>query len=348
MVLSQMGEAAQRRVMASHAVIIGVGALGSVAADLLVRAGVGRVTLVDRDLVDTTNLQRQTLFTEQDAREGRAKADAAAARLSTINSDVELLATVIDVKRDNIERVVQQPPREQGGVVVILDGTDNFETRYLINDACVEHRVALAYAGAVGTRFMQMTFVPGRGCLRCVFEDAPSAGHGQTCDVVGVLGPAVAIAAAAQVSDALRVMASPGQFAPGTLLEGTLWPTRVRTLDLSTALGRPDCPCCGLGRRDFLHGIAVQDSVVLCGQDAVQVSPQRATTLDLSEVASRLSPMGGVRAGRFFVRVELGRSERSPGGTPLDVTIFADGRAIVRGTSDLDVARAAYARVVGS
>lgn len=346
MVLANIGEAGQRRLLASHAVVVGVGALGCVSADLLARAGVGRLTLIDRDLVDRTNLQRQTLFTEEDARDGVPKAEAAAARLRCVNSDIRIEPVVADVTPANVESLL-------GGAdlatwaerTIVLDGTDNFESRYLINDACVELGLPLAYAGVVGTRFMQATFVPGSGCLRCLFEDPPAAGHGQTCDVVGVLGPAVAIAASAQAADAIGLLAQTGTLERGRLLEGSVWPLRARVLDVSDAMARPDCPCCGLGRRDFLRGEQAEGAAVLCGQDVVQVSPRRAASIDLTALAARLVSEGEVRAGRFFVRV----SPR-PGGpqqAALDITIFADGRALVRGTSRVEVARAVYARLLG-
>lgn len=339
MVLAGFGETGQRRLLASHAIVVGMGALGCVSADLLVRAGVGRVTLIDRDLVEASNLQRQTLYSEEDARDGLPKAEAAAARLRRVNSEIEIEPIVADVTPANAEHLLTRG-------TVILDGTDNFEARYLINDVCVEHRLTLAYAGVVGTRFMQSTFTPGAGCLRCLFEEPPDVGHGQTCDVVGVLGPAVSFAAAAQAADVIGLLAGIGTLVPGRLLEGGLWPLRTRVLDVSRAMGRSDCPCCGLGRRDFLCGPRSQDAATLCGQDVVQISPTRPGSLDLTALAARLASEGDVRAGRFFVRVTS--RHRTPEVGTLEITIFADGRALVRGTSRPDVARAMYARLVGS
>lgn len=345
MLLPQVGEARQRLLGASRAVVVGCGALGCGSADLLARAGVGRLTLIDRDVVELTNLQRQTLFTEADAAASAPKAEAAARRLRAVNSEIEIRAVVADAVHRNIERLAGLPGP---GPVVLVDGTDNFGARYLLNDVAVKHGVAYIYGGAVGTGGMVMTVVPNHGpCLRCLFEEPPAAGTAPTCDTAGVLGPATAVVSAMQAAAAIRVLA--GEAAGPALLELDAWEGRARRIEVGDGR-RADCPCCGAGRFEYLDGSRAEDTAVLCGQGAVQVWPDSAQVdgvVDLRRMAERLKAHGPVAAHEFLLRARL-EGERGTDGRPIELTVFADGRAVVRGTEQPAAARAIYARYVGS
>lgn len=339
--LPGIGNEGQERLGVSHAVVVGVGALGCVSADLLVRAGVGRVTLIDRDVVEVSNLQRQTLFAEADV--GRPKAVAAAARLRAVNSGVTINAVVADVTGRNVHGMLNAlcetglpppGPLPRGGGVVI-DGTDNFETRYLLNDWCVKHGVPFLYAGAVGTRGMVAAFVPGGPCLRCVFEDPPEPGSQPTCETAGVLGPAVVMAGAMQAAEAIKLLSGNAGAVSRDLATFDVWENTWRRVALPVR--RTDCPCCGLGRFEFLEG-ASGDEAVLCGREAVQVTPRAAAQVDLASLARRLAPHGAVSASEHLVRAAI---------EGVEMTVFADGRAIVKGTTRPEVARSAYAKWVG-
>lgn len=345
-ILPGIGDAGQDRLARSHAAVVGLGALGSAIADHLARAGVGRLTLIDRDLVDATNLQRQSLYTERDAAEQSPKAEAARRRLTEVNSEITLDAHIADLTPRNIAQLLAGPA---GRPDVILDGTDNFETRYLLNDLAVRDGVPFVYGGVVGTRGMQTTIRPGTTpCLRCLFEDPPAPGTQPTCDTAGVLGPVVAIVAGCQASDAIRLMLGQGDRIPASLLEFDLWAGHRRRLDLTDAR-RENCPCCGLRRFEFLAGGNASAAATLCGQNAVQISPpdRPGRPLDLGSLAERLGGVGEVRLTSFMVRATLpagpdGSQERCT------LTVFRDGRAIVSGTALPDRARALYARYVGS
>ena len=347
-ILPGIGAVGQDRLGASHAAIVGLGALGSAIADHLTRAGVGRLTLIDRDLVDRTNLQRQALYTERDAAEQIPKAEAARRRLAEVNSEITLDAHIADLTPRNIEQLLEGPgPSGRPGV--ILDGTDNFETRYLLNDLAVRDSIPFVYGGVVGTRGMQTTIRPGTTpCLRCLFEDPPAPGTQPTCDTAGVLGPVVAIVAGCQASDAIRLMLGQGDQIPASLLEFDLWAGHRRRLDLTDAR-RESCPCCGLKTFEFLAGDAASHTAALCGQNAVQISPpdRPGGPLDLASLAERLVSVAKVRATPFMVRATLpSNPDQSQEGCTL--TVFRDGRAIISGTASPEQARALYARYVGS
>lgn len=359
MLLPGIGEAGQRALLRARAVIVGCGALGCASADLLARAGVGRLTLIDRDVVELTNLQRQTLFTEADAAAGAPKAEAAARRLRAVNSEIEIKAVIADATHRNIERLAGldatgNASGDSAGPVVLVDGTDNFQTRYLLNDVAVKHGVPYIYGGAVGTGGLVMPVLPARAggagpCLRCVFEEPPAAGTTPTCDTAGVLGPVVAMVAAMQAAAALRVLAQGPAAVEAALTEFDAWGGRVRRIDLTSAR-RADCPACGRGRLEYLDGSRAEDTAVLCGQRAVQVWPDSAQAgglVDLQAMAERLRAHGTVASHEYLLRARLER-ERGREGGAIELTVFADGRAVVRGTDEVAVARAIYARYVGA
>lgn len=343
MLLPDFGQAGQERLARAHAVVVGVGALGCSAADLLARAGVGRLTLIDRDVVEVTNLQRQTLFAEADV--GRPKAIAAAERLRAVNSGVAAEARVADFGPSSAEWLCGLPASRPD---VLIDGTDNFETRLLINDLAVKHAVPYVYAGAVATRGMVMTILPGlTPCLRCIVRTPPAPGTLPTCDTVGVLGPVVAIVAGVEAAEALKVLVGRTDLVNRAMLDFDVWSNERRRLDVA-ALRDADCPCCGLGRLEFLEGAFASASAVLCGQKAVQVlPPEGAPRVTPAEIAHALSRHGDFRAGDFVARGTLA-DEKGEDGDAIEITIFADGRAIVRGTRSPERARSIYARYVGA
>ena len=343
-ILPGVGEQGQERLASAHAAVIGLGALGCAVADHLARAGVGTLTLIDRDLVEHTNLQRQCLYTEQDAAEALPKAEAARRRLAAVNSEITLHTHIADFTAANADALLAAAG---GKPAILLDGTDNFETRYLLNDIAVRDGIPLIYGGVVATRGMQMTIRPGHTpCLRCLFEDPPAPGTQPTCDTAGVLGPVVAIVAAAQAADALRCLLGEGDQIAPTLLEFDIWQGQRRRVDVAAAR-RDDCPCCGRQRLDFLSRDTTDDTLSLCGQNAIQIQAGARTALDLAALAARLEPAGEVSARPFMLRFTPA-SEQSDNGAGITITVFRDGRAIVSGTDRPDRARSLYARYVGA
>lgn len=327
----RIGAEGQHRLLNSRAVIIGCGALGTAQAESLARAGVGRLRIVDRDFVEASNLQRQTMFTEQDASERLPKAVACVNHLSSINSEIETEAVVADVNYSNVERLIE-------GCDVVLDGTDNFSTRYLINDACVKHELNWIYGAAVGSYGVTMTVRPcASPCLRCVFEEAPPAASAPTCDTAGVIMPIISIVAAVQVSEALKLLTGQTESLHRSLMQFDVWRNEWRRIKLSQP--NADCRTCALGHYQTLNAEAGDFAAVLCGRDAVQVNPRVAAQVDLPALAERLRVVGAVQANPYLVRVRVGDYE---------LTVFQDARAIIRGTDDIATARSLYAKYIGS
>lgn len=337
MLLEGIGEEGQRRLRQATAAIVGCGALGCASSDLLARAGVGRLILVDRDTVEPTNLQRQSLFTEQDAAEGRPKAVAAADRLRAANSAIRIDPVVADLTPATIKRIFQNPPS------LIVDGTDNFRTRYLLNDYCVRERIPLIYAGAIGTRGMAAAFVPGGPCLRCLWPEPPTNSGGDTCDTVGVLGPGPWIAGGIQASEAIRLLT--GDASPGPLVEFELRTLRFRRVELAPAKD-DNCICCARADYEFLEGGRAEPEAALCGRDAIQIPGHPGATVDLARLGERLGAHGDFRSTPFLVRGVLA-GERGDAGGPIELTVFADGRTVVGGTTRPERARAIRDRYVG-
>jgi adenylyltransferase/sulfurtransferase len=330
--LPQIGTHGQERLRAASVVLIGCGALGTVIADQLVRAGIGKLRIVDRDIVELTNLQRQVLFTETDARDEIPKSIAAWKRLGEINSEVAIEPVVADVHAGNVEEIIS-------GATLVMDGTDNAQTRYLLNDACVKHSIPWVYGACVGVEGRTMSVRPGiTPCLRCIFPEPPAAGELPTCDTVGVLAPAANIIASLQVVSAIQFLVGESS---ESLITLDAWSRQFRSIDLTDAR-RADCRACGQRRFDFLDRPS-NHLVSLCGRDAVQVQPSTKRVLAGSaSLAQRLSSAGDVQTTPYFVRCTLRES------APLRLTIFPDGRTIVHGTSDPTRARAIYDRYVGS
>jgi molybdopterin-synthase adenylyltransferase len=321
-----IGLAGQSRLRNSAVAIVGVGALGSFQAMAMARAGIGRLRLIDRDYVDLSNLHRQWLYEEEDAENGVPKAVAARKRLERINSEVEYAAEISDLTPRNAQELLD-------GVDLILDGTDNFETRYLINDFAVSRRIPWIYGGAVASTGIVMPVIPlETGCLRCVYP-TPSGGIQMTCDTAGILATAASLVASLQVSLAIRVLV--GDRPAGDIMTADVWTGKIRTV---AAPGRdPDCPCCAQGNYEWLDG-AHRAPVSLCGRNAVQIH-EKHRPLDLVALGKQLAPLGQVRANEFALRFFV---------DPYEMTFFPDGRAIIKGTTDPGVARSLYARYAGA
>ena len=333
MLLPQIEETGQRRLMASRVLLVGCGALGTAIADQLVRAGVGHLTIVDRDIVELTNLQRQTLFDEADARDEMPKAIAAANRLRRVNSEVEVTPIVADVHAGNLEELLRP------GFALVLDGTDNVQTRYLINDVAVKHGLPWVYGAAVGVEGRVMGIVPGMTpCLRCIFPNPPSAAELPACDTAGVLGMGATIVGAYQAIEAIRLLV--GEKASGVLMRMDFWPPRTHNVSTVDAR-REDCVCCGRRRFDYLDAPSGDAAVTLCGRNAVQVRPSGRVVLILAELATKLATAGEVERNAYFVKCKL----RDPSG--LVLTVFPDGRTLVQGVNDLGRAKSIHARFVG-
>ncbi|MBZ5612024.1 MAG: ThiF family adenylyltransferase [Acidobacteriia bacterium] len=321
-----IGQAGQQRLLDARVVVTGCGALGSFQAGALARAGVGFVRIIDRDYVELSNLQRQWLFDECDAEQGLPKAVAAARKIAAINREIQVEPVVADLTAANVDDLL-------GDVDLILDGTDNFETRYLINDYAVDRGRPWIYGAAVGSYGISMAVVPGRtACLRCIYPDPP-AGAQPTCETAGVLGPVTALIASLQVSEALKLLC--GVEPSGKITTADVWSGEIR--QVAQPGPAAECPACGRREFPYLDGTR-RAPVSLCGHNAVQIH-ERARPLDLRELAARLAPLGSVRSNEFALRFET---------PPYLLTIFPDGRAIIKGTTDVGLARSLYARYVGA
>jgi len=326
-----LGEAGQARLLQSHAAILGCGALGSFQVAALARAGVRRLTIIDRDYIETGNLQRQWLFEESDAAEALPKAVAAERRVARINSGVQAQGIVADVTHANIAELLDH----EETIDVILDGTDNFETRYLLNDFAISRGIPWIYGAAVGSYGLTMPVLPGRtACLRCVYPNPP-AGAQPTCETAGVLNSITAVIAALQTADALKILAGRAECVRARISTVDVWDGGIRQIDQPPP--DPDCPACGA--RDFVYLEGRRSApAALCGRNAVQIH-ERARPLDLEGLRATLSPLGEVRANEFALRFFP---------SPYEMTIFPDGRAIIKGTTDIGIARSLYAKYVGS
>jgi adenylyltransferase/sulfurtransferase len=328
-----IGEQGQQALLAGRAVVIGCGALGAVQIETLARAGVGRLRLVDRDVVELSNLHRQILYSEEDAATGLPKAVAAERRVRAVNSDVEVEGIVEDVRASNVERLVE-------GADVILDATDNFETRFLLNDASAKTRIPWIYGAVVGGGGITMTVRPGvTPCLRCVFEEMPPPGSAPTCDTAGVLLPAVSAVASIQATEAIKLLAGRADLLHGGLLQVDVWENRYTRVRLDGLLERGDCPLCHRAEYEFLAHEAGQVTATLCGRGAVQVTSPRPVRLDLPALAERLRAAGEVELNRFLLRFRVG---------DVEMTVFPDARSIIKGVTDPAAARGLYSRYVGA
>lgn len=325
-----IGREGQEKLRDARVLLVGCGALGAAHAEALARAGVGFLRIVDRDFVEMSNLHRQTLFDESDANFRVPKAAAAKRRLSEINSSVTVEPVVEDVNNSNVESMID-------GCDLVIDGTDNFQIRYLVNDACVKHEKPWIYGAAVSSYGTTMTIFPGETpCLRCVFEEIPAAGSAPTCDTAGVILPIITSISAIQVAEALKFLTGNRDAMHGSLIQIDVWKnthTRIR-------LGEPepDCVACERNVYEFLDAESSEFSAVLCGRDAVQIAPP-AAAVDLDAIADRIKFLTPVTQNEYLLRFSA---------DGMEITVFRDGRAIIRGTEDISAARSVYAKYVGT
>jgi molybdopterin/thiamine biosynthesis adenylyltransferase len=324
-----IGKEGQERLRASSVTIIGCGALGTVLANNLCRAGIGRIVIADRDYIEMNNLQRQVLFDEDDVARHMPKAIAAAEKLRRMNSDTTIEALVEDINADGIESLVQNTD-------LVLDATDNFETRYLLNDACVKYQRPWIYGGVIASYGVTMNIVPGdTPCLRCIFPDMPLPGTTPTCDTAGVLNGIVGAITGVASTEALKILLKSDKMSRA-MFWMDVW---ENTCDRIEVPRQPDCPTCGQHSYEFLDSLSGASSTSLCGRNAVQVrSGRRGITLNFPDLAERLHPVGEVSYNQFLLRFTVDSYE---------LTVFPDARAIIKGTDDEQVGRSVYARYIG-
>ncbi len=327
-----IGGERQKVLMNSSAVVIGCGALGTVSSSYLTRAGIGQIRIIDRDFIEESNLQRQILFDENDISENLPKAIAAQRKLQKINTKVKIEGIVTDVNYANIEELTQ-------GVDIIIDGTDNFETRFLINDFCVKNSVPWIYGACIGGRGVVMNIIPSdTPCLRCVFETMPQIGSFPTCDTAGVIGPIAGIIASIQVAEAIKILSEDYESINKTLIEIDVWNTKFRQIDVSGLKELNNCPTCKLHNYTFLEAEDGVMATFLCGKNAVQVMSRNRGNIDLRQLEQRLGPVADVSCNAFMLKFKVKDHE---------FTVFPDGRAIITGTADSSTAKTLYSKYLG-
>jgi molybdopterin/thiamine biosynthesis adenylyltransferase len=326
-----IGNKGQAKIIASRVAMVGCGALGAMQASLLVRAGVGTLRIIDRDFVEESNLQRQILFDEEDARSVLPKAIAAEKKLRLANSLVNVEGLVEDVNASSIERLL-------GGFDLILDATDNFDARFLVNDYAVKNMIPWIYGACVGSYGLTFPILPGESaCLRCVFESAPPAGVSPSCDTAGIIGPIVSLIAGMQIAEALKILSGRRDSVNRRITTIDLWENRREAVDLPPP--HPECPCCARHEFPFLDGSLGADVTTLCGRNSVQIRRREGAGIDLDDIAKRLEPIGQLERNRFLLRAVIDGYQ---------LTVFADGRAIINGTYDTAVAKSLYSRYIGN
>ena len=329
-----IGETGQATLGDSTALVVGCGALGSVIANTLARSGVGRLRIVDRDFLEYSNLQRQVLYDEQDVKNGLPKAIAAADKIAKINSTIDVEPVVLDVDASNVESLCE-------GVDVILDGSDNFEIRFLLNDVSVKHSIPWVYGGCLGADGQTMTVLPKEtACLNCLMLDGPPPpGTSPTCDSFGILSPVINLIASLQSMEALKILSGNRKAISRQLTVASMWESELRQIDISGLRDKVDCPTCCRGEFRWLSGERESHSVVLCGRDAVQVSFPGREQISLVQMAERLETLGRLEANAFLLRFHIDEYV---------ISVFPDGRAIISGTEDLSLARKLYTQYLGS
>jgi len=326
-----IGEEGQERLAKSKVLLIGCGALGSVLAEMMVRAGVGELRIVDRDFLELSNLQRQMLYDEEDLAGNLPKAEAAGRKLRNINHEVNVTPIVADANHESIEYFLES-------VDLILDGTDNLQTRFLINDAAVKNSLPWIYSAALAARGMVLVILPGgKPCLRCLIETPPELGQMETCETAGIIGPVVGMVGSFAGGEALKLLTGNVKAVNRNFVSFDLWENKLRQTMMEMA--GEECPCCGERNFEFLEGKGGLSTISLCGRNSVQVRPrQYGEKIDLAGLGKRLEGIGPVTQNEFMVRFKVNEME---------ITIFPDGRAIIKGINNIDEARSLYARYVG-
>jgi len=329
-----IGPEGQKRLSGSTVTLIGCGALGSILAEMMVRAGVGQLRVVDRDFVELNNLQRQMLFDEQDIAENLPKAEAAKRKLNRINSQVQVTPFIADANYESIEYFGE-------GADLILDGTDNLQTRFLINDVAVKHSIAWIYGACLAAGGMMKVILPGgKPCLRCLFDAPTEPGLLQTCETAGILGATVGVVASFQVVEALKILTGNPEAVNQNFISFELWDNRFRQMPLGDAVkSQEGCSCCREKRFEYLEGKGSLSTISLCGRNSVQIRPRNfGEKIDLEKMASRLQGAGEIVRNDFLLRLVLPERE---------MTIFPDARVIVKGTNSVEEAASLFARYVG-
>lgn len=331
MCFGPIGPQGQQRLNAAAVTLIGCGALGSHLAEMMTRAGVGRLTIVDRDYIELNNLQRQILFDETDIAQNLPKAEAAARKLRRINSSVEINPIIADANHESIEYFIENAD-------LILDGTDNLQVRFLINDVALKHNIPWIYGACLAAAGMALVVMPpGRPCLRCLFDAPPDPGQLETCETAGIISPIVATVAAFQAAQALKILTGNLDALNRNFITFDLWENRYHQMSLANL--DQGCPACRDHNFEFLSGRGSLSTISLCGRNSVQVRPRRAgDKIDLAELAQRLKGAGTVAGSEFMLRLQIAHKE---------LTIFPDARAIIKGTNNIDEARSLYAKYVG-
>lgn len=327
-----IGEQGQKLVAQKRVVIAGCGALGSVIANTLVRAGVGEVRIVDRDFVEMSNLQRQILFDENDVKNDLPKAVAATNRLKQINSTVKIEPVISDINHSNVEDLTKDAD-------LVIDGLDNFETRFLINDCCVKNKIPWIYGACVGSEGLSMNIVPDlTPCLRCVFETEPLSGTSPTCDTSGVIAPIVNIIGSIQSCEALKILSGNVDASNKKLISIDVWNDRYNEIGIENARESTDCQVCKHGRYDYLTAKVSSTTTTLCGRNSVQIQNRGIKKMNLNDTFQRLKGIGDVKLNDFLLKLKIDKYE---------ITLFDDGRAIILGTDDPVVAKNVYTKYIG-
>ena len=329
-ILQNIGQKGQEKLLNSSVAIVGCGALGTVAANNLARAGVGKILIIDRDFVELNNLQRQMLFDENDV--GAPKAVAAAEKIASINSDIEVHPIIKDINYTNIEEILN-------GVDLVIDGTDNIQTRMLINDVCVKNRIPWIYTGAIGTSGMSMNILPDKACIRCLYPGIPKAGSLPTCDTMGVLNTITVIMGSIETTEAIKILLGFYDDIESTNSNLLVYDTWNHSFDSIMVKKNEKCECCGKKNYEFIDSDEQEIITSLCGRNAIQITPADPKELSLKSIGDKLEKLGTVKCSDFIMLFKNDETE---------ISLFRDGRAIIKGTDDEAVARTIYARYIGT
>jgi molybdopterin/thiamine biosynthesis adenylyltransferase len=327
-----IGNQGQKMLMDKSVVLVGCGALGCISANLLVRSGIKHLHIIDRDFIEENNLQRQTLFDEEDIKKNLPKAIAAQKKLQKVNSHTQIGSTVTDLNPFNIETLI-------GNADIVIDGTDNFETRFLINDYCVKKGLPWIYGACIGSAGLTMDIIPTKTpCLRCILENIPPFGTTETCDTAGIIAPIASIIASIQVAEALKILTNNLDTLNKGLLEIDVWCNKIKRLPVGDMKKRSNCIACNQHYYEFLTQDKHSVTTSLCGRSAVQILHTNTSGLDLAKLAVRLEKIGTVSFNNFLLRLKINTYE---------LAVFPDGRAIISGTNNVSVAKGLYAKYIG-